>query len=190
MSKLEIEVQKSVELLSQGKVILYPTDTIWGLGCDATQPKAIQKIYKIKMRPQQKSMILLLDSTEKLPHYVANIPAVAYDLIQNAVSPLTIVYSNAKNLPKKLIAGDGTIAIRIVNGDYCKEVVRRLGKPLVSTSANISGEPAPQIFDQISENLKQKVDYVVEVHRSRIRSVRPSTVIKLEEDGLFTILRP
>ncbi len=189
MSELETEINKSVELLRQGKVILYPTDTIWGIGCDATQPKAVQKIYKIKERRDNKSLILLLDDINKLSNYVKEIPPIAFDLIQNATSPLTIVYPHARNLPKKMIADDGSIAIRIVQGDYCKEVIRRLAKPLVSTSANISGEPAPKTFEQISETLKQKVDYVVKVHRTRIKAVKPSTLIKLEEGGVFKILR-
>ncbi len=189
MSELETEINKSVELLRKGKVILYPTDTIWGLGCDATQPKAVQKIYKIKERKDSKSLIVLLDDENKLSNYVKEIPPIAFDLLQNATSPLTIVYPHARNLPKKIIADDGSIAIRIVQGDYCKEVIRRLGKPLVSTSANISGEPAPKTFEQISETLKQKVDYVVGVYRTRIKAVKPSTLIKLEEGGVFKILR-
>jgi L-threonylcarbamoyladenylate synthase len=189
MSELENEVVKSVELLKKGKVLLYPTDTIWGIGCDATQPKAIQKIYKIKERQESKRLILLLDEINKLDEYVKSVPALAYDLIENATSPITIVYPGAKNLPKILLAEDGSIAIRIVNGDYCKEVIKRLGKPLVSTSANASGEPSPKTFEQITETIKQKVDYVVNIHRGRIREVKPSTLVKLDASGGFTILR-
>jgi len=187
--KLKEEVEKSVALLKQGKILLYPTDTIWGIGCDATNAKAVDKIFKLKNRHEQKSMIVLLDSIEKLGKYVEEVPPIAYDLIKNAASPITIVYSKAKNLPKNLVASDGSIAIRIVKGDYCVEVIKKLDRPLVSTSANISGEPAPMTFQQIAEIIKEKVDYVVDIHRSRIRSVRPSTVIKLEENGTFRILR-
>jgi L-threonylcarbamoyladenylate synthase len=187
--KLTEEVNKSVSLLQQGKILLYPTDTVWGIGCDATNAKAVEKIFQLKNRHEQKSMIVLLDDKEKIKEFVSEVPSIAYDLIENAASPLTIVYPNARRLPKNLVAADGTIAIRVVKGDYCVEVIRNLGKPLVSTSANISGEPAPLTFDQISDVIKERVDYVVEVHRSRIRSVRPSTVLKLEKNGTFSIIR-
>jgi len=187
--KLKEEIEKSVALLKQGKILLYPTDTIWGIGCDATNSKAIGRIFKLKNRQEQKSMIVLLDDAGKLNQYVEDVPSIAYDLIENAASPLTIVYNNAKKLPKKLVASDGTIAIRIVHGDYCSEVIKRLGHPLVSTSANISGEPSPQTFHQISEIIKERVDYVVDIHRSHIHAIRPSTLIKLEENGTFSILR-
>ncbi len=187
--KLKEEVEKSVLLLRQGKILLYPTDTIWGIGCDATNPKAIDRIFKLKNRREQKSMIVLLDSADKIKQYVEEVPPIAYDLIENAASPITIVFEKARNLPKKLIASDGSIAIRVVHGDYCVDVIRQLGHPLVSTSANISGEPSPLTFLQISDIIKEKVDYVVDVYRSRIRAIRPSTVIKLEENGTFSILR-
>ncbi len=187
--KIREEVEKSVALLKQGKILLYPTDTIWGIGCDATNTKAISRIFKLKNRQEQKSMIVLLDSADKLKQYVEDVPAIAYDLIENAASPITIVFSKAKKLPKKLIASDGTIAIRIVHGDYCAEVIKQLGHPLVSTSANISGEPSPQTFQQISEIIKERVDYVVGIHQSHIHTIRPSTLIKLEESGTFSILR-
>ncbi len=187
--KLIEEIEKSVALLKQGKILLYPTDTIWGIGCDASNSKAIDKVFKLKNRHEQKSMIVLLDSVDKLKQYVEEVPSIAYDLIENAASPLTIVFSKAKNLPKKLIAHDGSIAIRVVKGDYCVEVIKQLGHPLVSTSANISGEPSPQTFHQISDIIKEKVDYVVDIHRARIRTIRPSTLIKLEESGTFSILR-
>ena len=134
-------------------------------------------------------MIVLLDSADKLCLYVDKVPQIAFDLIENAASPITIVYNNAVNLSKKLIASDGSIAIRIVKEDYCLEVIKKLGHPLVSTSANLSGEPAPQIFNQIADIIKERVDYVVDIYRSRIRTIRPSTVIKLKENGTFSILR-
>lgn len=187
--KLKQEIEKSVALLKQGKILLYPTDTIWGIGCDATNKKAVDKVFKLKNRQKQKSMIVLLDSADKLCLYVDEVPQIAFDLIENAASPITIVYNNAGNLSKKLIASDGSIAIRIVKEDYCLEVIKKLGHPLVSTSANLSGEPAPQIFNQIADIIKERVDYVVDIYRSRIRTIRPSTVIKLEENGTFSILR-
>jgi len=187
--KLKQEVEKSVELLRKGKILLYPTDTIWGIGCDATNTKAVDKVFKLKNRHKQKSMIVLLDSADKLSLYIDEVPQIAYDLIENAASPITIVYNKARHLSKKLIASDGSIAIRVVKDDYCLGVIRKLDHPLVSTSANISGEPAPQIFDQIADIIKEKVDYVVDIYRSRIRNIRPSTIIKLEENGTFSILR-
>ncbi len=186
---LENEITKSVKLLKKGKIILYPTDTIWGIGCDATNSKAVQKIYKLKGRIESKSMILLLDSVEKLDNYVKEVPPIAYELIEHAQTPLTIVYSGAKNISKNLIANDGSIAIRITKGEYCAEVIKCLGKPIVSTSANISEQPSPKHFDEISDELKSKVDYVVDVFQDKIRSLKPSTIIKIEENGSFKVLR-
>ena len=187
---LENEIKKSVELLKKGKVILYPTDTIWGIGCDATNSKAVQRIYRIKGRNETKSMIILLESAEKIERYIDNVPPIAYDLIHNSASPLTIVYPNAKNLAKSLIAADGTIAIRIVKGRFSGAVMKELDKPLVSTSANISGQPSATLFHQISDEIINNVDYVVEAFRDRVRTIKPSTIIKLEVSGKFTILRP
>lgn len=187
---LEEEIKKSVALLNKGKIILYPTDTIWGIGCDATNSKAVQRIYKIKGRSETKSMIILLESVDKIKRYVDNVPEIAYDLIANSASPLTIVFPNAKNLAKNLIAPDGSIAIRIVKGRFGGPVMKELDKPLVSTSANVSGQPTAPLFHQISEEILDSVDYVVDAFRERVRAVKPSTIIKLEENGKFTVIRP
>ena len=186
---LETEIIKSVDLLQKGKILLYPTDTIWGIGCDATNTKAVQKIFKLKGRNESKSLILLLDSSEKLNEYVENVPPIAYELIEHAQSPLTIVYYGAKKISKKLIANDGSIAIRIVKGEYCAEIIKRLGKPIVSTSANISDQPSPKHFNDISEEVKRKVDHVVEIFHDKIRSIKPSTIIRIEQNGNFEVLR-
>ncbi|MBC8320634.1 MAG: threonylcarbamoyl-AMP synthase [Bacteroidetes bacterium] len=186
---LEEEIIKSVELLKKGKMLLYPTDTIWGIGCDATNSKAIQRIYKLKGRNENKGMIVLLDSPDKLKDYIKNVPPIAYDLIENSKSPLTIVYSGAKNLSKNIIAQDGSIAIRVVKGEYCAEVISRFGKPIVSTSANFSYQPAALSFDQIDNGIIDGVDHVVSVFRDRVGHVKPSTIIKFEEDGTFLIIR-
>lgn len=186
---LETEIVKSVELLKKGKILLYPTDTIWGVGCDATNSKAVQKIFKLKGRMESKSMILLLDSADKLTDYVKEVPPIAYELIDHAQSPLTIVYFGAKKMAKNLISSDGSIAIRVVKGEYCAEVIKRLGKPIVSTSANISGQPSPKHFDDISSELKSKVDHVVEIFHDKIRSLKPSTIIRIEQNGNFEVLR-
>jgi len=185
---LEQEIENSVKALKAGKTILYPTDTIWGIGCDATNAKAVEKIYKIKKRNKEKSMIILLDTPEKLKNY-AEVPEYVYDLIESTDKPLTIIYQKAKNLAKNLIAKDKTIAIRIVKGEYCSELIRRFGKPVVSTSANFAGEPSPVTFNDISEKLKSKAGYVVKIFQNRVNSVKPSKIIKLESDGLFTIIR-
>ncbi len=183
------EVKISVQLLNQGKLLLYPTDTIWGIGCDATNSKSIQKIYKLKGRSESKGMIVLLDSATKLKDYIKKVPPIAYDLIENSKSPLTIVYPGAKNLSKNIIADDGSIAIRIVKGEFCSEVVKLLNKPLVSTSANFSSQPTATTFDQIDEGIKNGVDHVVSVNRDKVKSVKSSRIIKINDDGSFTVLR-
>lgn len=186
---LEQEIENSVKALNEGKTILYPTDTIWGIGCDATNAKAVDKIYQIKKREQEKSMIILLEDAQKIEDYVEDVPFIVYDLIESTNRPLTIVYQNARNLAKNLVPEDNTIAIRIVKGEYCTEMIRRFGKPVVSTSANISGEPSPITFNDVSEEIRKSVDYVVNIFHDRVRSVKPSRIIKLENDGLFTIIR-
>ncbi len=188
---MENEINKAVEMLRKGKVILYPTDTIWGIGCDATQPKAVEKVYKIKIRPgEKKQSIVLLDSIDKIERYVKKVPEVTRDLIEQSPGPLTIIFDNGKNVAKNVLSSDGTIAIRVVKGDFCVEMIKRLGKPIVSTSANVSGEDAPIVFSDISDEIVSKVDYVVNVHRERIKSVKASTIIKLETNNSFTIIRP
>lgn len=187
--KLEEEISKSVQLLKKGKIILYPTDTIWGIGCDATNSMAVQRIYKLKGRSENKGMIVLLDSVNKLEKYLKKVPPIAYDLIANSRSPLTIVYPGAVNLAKNLIAKDGTIAIRIVHGRYSGETIRRFEKPIVSTSANFSDQPTAHTFEQIDDGIKNGVDHVVSVFQERVRSIKASTIIRIEDDGHFLILR-
>lgn len=183
------EVRVSVEFLKKGKILLYPTDTIWGIGCDATNLKAINKIYKLKNRSERKAMIVLIDSPDKIKDYIKEVPPIAYDLISNSKSPLTIVYPGAINLAKNIIAEDGTIAIRVVNDEYCTELIKQFGKPIVSTSANFSSQPTATTFGQISSGIKEGVDHVVSVFQNRVRAVKSSTIIKLEDNGTFTILR-
>ena len=188
--KLNEEIKYCVNLLKAGKVILYPTDTIWGIGCDATNTRAVERIFRIKQRESTKSMIILLDDEKHLEKYVKNVPPIAYDLIRNSASPLTIVYQEAQNISKKLISKDGSIAIRIARDRFAGEVVRHLGHPLVSTSANISGTPTAPTFSMISPDVISKVDYVVRHFREKTHAMKPSTVIRLEDDGRFTIIRP
>lgn len=183
------EIRQCIDVLKRGGTILYPTDTIWGIGCDATNPKAVEKIYKIKMRMESKSLIVLLDRKEKLSVYLQDIPPIAFDLIERVGSPLTIIYPKAKNLAKNIIAKDGSVAIRIVNHFFCYRLVRMYGKPIVSTSANFSGELSPLLFKDISQELLRKVDYAVNLCRDYIGDTKPSTIIKLKPEGDFEIIR-
>jgi L-threonylcarbamoyladenylate synthase len=182
-------IQETLKYLKAGKTILYPTDTIWGIGCDATRAKAVQKVYKIKQRVASKSLIVLLDSAEKLSDYMKNVPEVAYDLIGNMDTPLTIIYPDAIGLAKNVIARDKSIAIRIVKNEFCKELIKQFGKPIVSTSANLTSEPTPLTFSKISEQIKNKVDYTVNLYQNSVNIVKPSTIIKFGADGEFEIIR-
>lgn len=183
------DIEKALEVLRNGGVILYPTDTIWGLGCDATNPEAVQKIYEIKQRSDQKSLLVLLDNAGKISSYVQEIPDIAWDLIDLSEKPLTIIYSDAKNLAPNLIAEDGSIGIRIPNDDFCQRLIQRLKKPLVSTSANISGESAPQNFNEISPEIIESVDYVVEWRQDDYTKAQASSILKLKTNGEITVIR-
>lgn len=187
--QMKQEIRSCIDVLRKGGTILYPTDTIWGIGCDATNAKAVQKVFKIKKRMESKSMIVLLDQKDKLSTYVETIPEIALDLIDRVKTPLTIIYPNARNLAKNIIAKDGTIAIRMVRFEFCYKLVRMFGKPIVSTSANIAGENSPLMFKSIPEEIIQQVDYTVNLYREEIRETKPSTIIKLNELGDFEIIR-
>ena len=186
---MEKEIKIVVELLRQQKIIIYPTDTIWGIGCDATNADTVDKIFKIKQRPHEKSLILLLDHESKLNKYVNEVPAVAWDLVEFADKPLTIIYPGAKNLPTNVINEDGSIAIRITRDEFCKNVIHRFGKPIVSTSANISGESTPTNFLSISPNIVNAVDYTVNWRQGETKNLPSSTIIKLEQNGEIKIIR-
>jgi len=183
------EVKRAVDHLKRGEVILYPTDTIWGIGCDATNSKAIDKIFRIKKRDEAKSLIILLSDPAQLHNYVESVPMIAFDLIQSIVHPLTIIYPEAKNLPKQLLADDGSIAIRVVKNEFCHEMIDHLGKPVVSTSANLSGDDPPVLYSRISEEIRQGVDYIVNFHRTAIHRTRPSKIIRIDSMGNFSIIR-
>jgi len=183
------DLDQALKTLQSGGVILYPTDTVWGLGCDATNEPAAEKINQIKGRATDKSFIILLDTDSKIQSYVSEVPEVAYDLIEYAENPLTVIFSNAKNLAPNVINQDGTVGIRVVNHDFCKQLLQRFRKPIVSTSANISGQPTPQFFDEISEEVKEKVDYVVTLEQELRIPKKPSTIIKLGPTGQFSFIR-
>lgn len=186
---MEEEIKISVDFLKKGKVILYPTDTIWGIGCDATQQKPVDRIYRLKQRFESKSMIILLDQADKLANYVKKVPPIAFDLIERYLEPLTIIYPNARNVAKNVIAEDGTIAIRIVRNDFCRKMISLFGKPVVSTSANLSGQPAPLAFSKIPVEITKGVDHIVDYNRDVIVGTKPSTIIRLYENGEFEVIR-
>ena len=184
----EEEVERTVAVLKAGKTILYPTDTIWGVGCDATNSRACDRVYEVKQRPASKSLIILVDSAERLKDYVVDVPPIAYDLIAHATNPLSVVYAQSKNLARN-ISADHSVCIRVVDNEFCKEVIRRLGKPITSTSANLSGQPSAMTFADISEEIKNSVDYVVQLYHDSFAKPKCSTIIKLNEDNTFEILR-
>lgn len=186
--KLKEEVRKACEVLKNGGIILYPTDTIWGIGCDATNELAVKRIYELKHREDNKAMLVLLDDVGKLASYV-EVPDVAYELLEVNDKPMTIIYPNAKNLAKNLIAQDRTIGIRITSEAFTKALLYRFRKPIVSTSANISGEPSPKCFAEISDAVKFVVDYVVDFRQEETSNPAPSSIIKLGVGGEIQIIR-
>ncbi|MGM9841159.1 MAG: L-threonylcarbamoyladenylate synthase [Candidatus Limisoma sp.] len=186
---MEDDLKEAIKILKSGGVILYPTDTIWGIGCDATNEAAVARVYDIKQRAESKAMLVLLDDENRLERYVDDVPEVAYNLIEVAVKPLTIIYDRARNLAKNLLADDGSVGIRITRETFSSRLCRGLRRPIVSTSANISGQPSPTTFDQISDEIKNAVDYVVKYRQDDRTPSAPSSVIKLGSDGCFKILR-
>ena len=186
---MDAEINKCKELLLAGKIILYPTDTVWGIGCDATNEEAIDKIYKIKQRQESKSMIILLDKEDRLPLYIANVPLIAWDLLASTHRPTTYIYPSAQNLPRKIIHHDGTIAVRVIKNTFCKKLIAALDRPIISTSANISSEPTPQTFSEISNEILDNVDYIVPQEFAESTDFKPSRLIKFLDDYNFTIIR-
>ena len=184
----EEEVERTVAFLKAGKTILYPTDTIWGVGCDATSSKACDRVYAVKHRPASKSLIVLVDSIERLQDYVVNVPAIAPDLIKAAKKPLSIIYAEGQGLARNGSA-DRSVCIRVVNHEFCKEVIRRLGHPITSTSANLSGQPTPLTYNDITEEMKQSVDYTVQLYHDILERPKSSTIIRVFEDNTFEIVR-
>ena len=185
----DTEVEKALAVLQHGGVILYPTDTIWGLGCDATNETAIQKIYAIKNRADSKSLIILVAQSRDLLQYVAAPDPAVFDYIEQQQRPTTIIFENAIALPGKLIAADGSIAIRVVKDPFCRHLIKRLRKPIVSTSANISGQASPQIFMEIPEAIRQQVDHIVKWRQEETTPAQPSQIVRLEKSGSVTVLR-
>lgn len=185
----EDDIRKAVEVMRKGGVILYPTDTVWGIGCDATNAEAVARIYKIKQRDDSKAMICLVDSDARIQRYVRNVPEVAWDLMEYATKPTTVILDGAANLAPNLVAEDGSIAVRITREDFSKTLCYRMQKPIVSTSANISGEPTAQNYRDISEEIINAVDYVCFARRQEHEPHTPSSIIKLGADGEVRIIR-
>lgn len=168
---------------------MYPTDTIWGIGCDATNSKAVEKIFRIKERLYEKSLIILVKDLEMMKHYVSEIPDIAIELLASVTEPITIIYPNAKNLPKNVVAHDGSIAIRIPKHDFCQELLEAFKKPITSTSANITGGPMPYSFRSITDEIKESVQYVVQIEKEAITRPKASTIVKIEKNGELRIIR-
>ena len=189
------DIEKSLVVLRGGGIFLYPTDTVWGIGCDATNEKAVERIFAVKQRSEAQAMLTLVNGLDMLAKYVEDIPETAMHLITDACTggvyprPLTIIYPKAKSIASNLIAEDGSIGIRIVNEPFCQQLIELFGKPIVSTSANISGETTPSIFDKISFEIKSKVDYIVRWRQDDRQPATASSIIKLYEDGSVKTIR-
>jgi L-threonylcarbamoyladenylate synthase len=186
---MEEDLKNALKVLKNGGVILYPTDTVWGLGCDATNEDAVKKIFQIKQREDLKSMLVLTDNEAKIERLVEKVSNVAWDLISLSETPLTIIYSGAKNLAKNLIAQDGSVGIRVTKEAFSNKLCAQFRLPVVSTSANVSGQPAPQNFNEINDEIKNAVDYIVSYRQKDTSKAKPSSIIKLEPNGIVTIIR-
>lgn len=190
MKELIKAIQAAEEELLLGNVILYPTDTVWGIGCDAENANAVRKIFEIKEREESKTMIVLVADLEMLRHYVKEVPEILTKLIKEQERPTTYVLPNAKNLPAEVIAPNGTVAMRIVeNDEFCLRLLRQVGRPIISTSANVSGEPAAPSFSDVSETIKERVDYVVNWRQDEKIEARPSRIIGIKNNGEYHVLR-
>lgn len=183
------DLREALQTIRNGGVILYPTDTVWGIGCDATNEKAVAKVYEIKRRAESKSLILLVDHVGRVENYVVDMPEIAFDLLEIVDKPTTIIYDMAKNLPSSLVSEDGSIAIRITNEEFSKALCAAAHVPLVSTSANISGQPTPHNFCEISEEIVSAVDYVVRFRRDDMAKSEPSAIIKIGKGGQVKVIR-
>ena len=183
------DIKECITVLQKGGLILYPTDTIWGIGCDAADEQAVEKIFSLKKRDDKKSMIVLVANEKDIYNYVENPDKKIFDYLNSTKDPTTVIYEHAKNIAQNLINSDGTIAIRIVKDDFCKALITQFKKPIVSTSANISGTPFPQNFNEISAEIKNGVKYIVQHRQNDLMSSQPSSIIKLNTEGKIEVLR-
>ena len=188
-AELVAEARRCADIMRKGGIILYPTDTVWGIGCDATNSEAVRRIYDLKRRADSKAMIVLADSVSMLERHVDEVPEVAYQIIDAAVTPTTIVYDKGRGLAENLLASDGSVGIRVTSDLFCQTLCRQLRRPIVSTSANISGAPAARFYHDIAKEILDGADYVAAWRREDTTSARPSSVIKLSANGEVKILR-
>lgn len=184
------DIKNACRVMREGGVVLYPTDTIWGIGCDATNEDAVRRVYEIKQRADSKAMLVLVDTPVKVNFYVQDVPDVAWDLIEVSDKPLTIIYSGARNLAPNLLAEDGSVGIRVTGEEFSRRLCQQFRKAIVSTSANISGQPSPRNFSEISEDIKSAVDYIVGYRQDEKDNAKPSSIIKLGAGGIIQIIRP
>jgi L-threonylcarbamoyladenylate synthase len=187
--EFETDIIHCLETLSSGGLILYPTDTIWGIGCDATNPNAVQKIFLLKKRPETKSMIVLLADNKDIYRYTSNPEPYIAEYLDKTTKPTTVIYERSLGLAENLVGEDGSVAIRIVQDDFCRQLIKRFRKPIVSTSANISGQDNPPNFTGISETIKQGVDYIVKYRQKENQHAKASVLIRFDKSGEPTILR-
>jgi L-threonylcarbamoyladenylate synthase len=183
------DIKESLITLKNGGIILYPTDTIWGLGCDATNTSAVEKIFRIKSRSGSKSLLVLVNGDQMLERYVKDIPEISFELTGVSDDPITIIYPEGKNLAEGVCSDDGSVGIRICRDEFCNELISRFRKPIVSTSANLSGKPSPENFSAIEKSLIDQVDYVVKHRQNDRKKQSASPVIKIEKNGTFKIIR-
>ena len=188
-AQMEADIVQCLKVLSDGGLILYPTDTVWGIGCDATNAEAVKHVYALKQRDDSKALIVLIDSADHLDHYVVDVPIIARELVDVAVKPLTIIYEGAYNVAPNLLGEEDSLGIRIPQDEFCHRLCERFGKPIVSTSANVSGEPTAKSFAEISPAIVQGVDHVVTWRQNDTTPHQPSNIILLSRDGTFKIIR-
>lgn len=189
MKEFHQDIESCIDVLRRGGLILYPTDTIWGIGCDATNAAAVRRVYELKRRADSKALIVLLDSEEHLDHYVVDVPEMAYELMGVAVEPLTLIYEGAYNLAPELLGENDSVGIRVPREEFCHQLCARFGRPIVSTSANVSGTPSPATFGQVSDEIKAGVDHVVAYRQDDVQPHAASNIILLRGDGTFKIIR-
>lgn len=188
MEEIKTEIERAFHILKKGGIILYPTDTVWGVGCDATNASAVDKVYALKKRSDQKALICLVSDMRMLEQFVEKVPETTYDILKFAEKPTTIIYDKPIRIAENLVAEDDSLGIRIVRNEFCQKLIRKMRRPLVSTSANISGEKTPESFAEISPEILKGVDYVVNLQQDK-KSISPSSIIKLSNDGKVKIIR-
>lgn len=185
---MQIEIQNVLKALKHQQTLLYPTDTVWGIGCDATSEEAVAKVFEIKQRSESKSLVILVDSFEMLKKYIPKVSEAVLELLSKTTNPTTIIYDNPVGLAKNVVAADNTVAIRIVQNEFCRRLINQFGIPIVSTSANMSGNPTPKSFKEIEPSILDSVDYVVNLQREEVNE-KSSTILKVDEKGAITVIR-